>query len=204
MKLFFCEPQFFPPLEFYFNLLHSDLWIVLDHVPYEVRTRQNRCRIRTPLGVQLLTVGVKRPCNGKPYYQIMIDNYPPWKRTFLKAIEYNYKNTPYYHEYIEEIKYYINAPNILLETLNISTTCWVSGLLHKHLQPFYTKSVCQNPDESVIEAICEKLNGTPFTEPFVHPRYQEKFEPFEKDLSVLDALFNIGAEATKELLNAKR
>lgn len=50
----------------------------------------------------------------------------------------------------------------------------------------------------------DKLDGEPFSEQFQHPYYPQHSEPFEEDLSILDVLFNIGADKAKILLTTKQ
>ena len=200
VKLLFHEPLFLPPLDFFSGLVHSDIWVVMDHVPYSIRTRQNRCRIRTRTGIQLCSVSVKRPCN-KLIFCTMIDNWQPWKRKFLEAVERSYMGSPFYTEYYEDLKYYVEAPNVLLETLNVQTTLWIAHLLKIEPQIVYSKSTCQNLSrEESVKLLCSRLGGEEFHEQFIHPYYKQRYEPFEEGLSILDALFSISATETRRLL----
>lgn len=200
MKLFFKEPEFFPPLEFFHGLVHSNLWVVVDHLHYVVRSRQNRCRIRTRSGVQLLSVRVKRPCSSLPLCNIMIDNWQPWKRRFLKSIERNYGETEYYDDLVYDLKYHIEAPNVLLETLNVQTILWIAKLLDTQCDLIFTKNYPAMPKCEVVNYFCDKLNGSAFNKQFLHPFYKQRYEPFEKNLSMLDALLCLGVKETKRLL----
>ena len=189
-----------PSLEFFHGLVHSDCWAVMDHVPYSIRTRQNRCRIRTRTGIQLCSVSVKRPCN-KLIFCTMIDNWQPWKRKFLDAIERNYMGSPFYNDYFEDLKYYVEAPNVLLETLNVQTTLWIAQLLKAQPQIVYSKSMCMSLSrEEAVKLLCSRLDGEEFKEQFFHPYYKQRYEPFEEGLSTLDCLFNCGAIETRRLL----
>lgn len=199
MYLFFNEPQFFPPLEFFYGLINSDIWVVVDHLPYQSRTRQNRCRIKTSTGVSLLSVSIQFA--RKPMCEIVINNYTPWKQNFINAIQRNYADAPYYQIYFDTLKQYILGPTILLETFNVQTTLWIAGLLKASPTLIYTYHHYRHyPKQKVIEAVCHKLGGCLFEKPFSHPYYKQASISFEKDLSVLDALFCIGAGKTRELL----
>lgn len=205
MKLWFSVPEFFPPLKFLHGLINSDAWVVFDHLKYQIRSRQNRCRIRTATGVQLLSVAVKRPCN-KAICFTMIDNFQPWRNDFLSAIQRNYVDTPFFPYYIDGLTSFIQGPNALLETLNVRTILWMAGLMKKHIELIYTKNYfsphpkSKTSSKRAISSLCAKLGGEIFQEEFKHPYYQQKFEPFEKELSTLDALFNLGAMETRKLL----
>jgi hypothetical protein len=200
MTIFFHPPEFFPPMDFFFGLLNSDVWVVLDHVNFAARSRQSRCRLKTESGIQQLAVGVKRPCN-KPIFEMVIDNLQGWRRNFLKSIAQDYHQAPFFKDYFEEITYYIESPNVLLEPLNLQTTMWAAELMGKRVKTFYTKEQFTTyPISRVIPILLDRLKDEPFKDVFIHPEYKQMTDPFEKDLSILDALFCIGAEKTKELL----
>jgi hypothetical protein len=202
--IFFHAPEFFPPLDFFFGLLNSDLWVVLDHVIFTTRSRQSRCRVKTDSGVQLLALAVKRPCN-KPICDMVIDNAQPWRKAFLKAIERNYSDSPFFLDYYRDVRNHVEAPHVLLETFTLETTLWAASLMGKQVEfirtsPHYTKY----PTSKIIPILLDKFEGALFNEQFVHPYYPQRTEPFERDLSILDVLFNVGKENAKVLLTTKQ
>ena len=208
--IFFHPPEFFPPLDFFFGLLNSDLWVVLDHVMFTSRSRQSRCRIKTHDGIEQLAVGVKRPQN-KPVYCTVIDCSQNWKHIFLKNIKEYYKNTFFFGEYYPDMINLIESPAVLLETLTLESTVWIGQLLGKKVEHFRTSELDtarrgrytkKYPIAKVIPMILQKYNATLFNTPFKHPYYPQQGGPFEKDLSILDALFCVGADNLKLLLEA--
>ncbi len=210
-QIFFHAPEFFPPLDFFYGLVNSDVWVVLDHVRFTSRSRQSRCRIKTNDGIEQLSVGVKRPQN-KPVYATVIDSSQNWKRQFLKKIKMYYRDTIFFDEYFPEIIQIIESPNVLLETLTLQSTLWVGELLGKKPRYFRTSELDTSrggrytnkyPVSKVIPLLLEKYHAVPFNRPFCHPEYPQRSGPFEKDLSILDCLFCVGAENVKLLLNGQ-
>lgn len=214
--LFFSPPQFFPPLDFFFGLLNSDIWVVLDHVRFTSRSRQSRCRIKTDEGIAQLQIGVKRPQN-KPICATVIDNRAlgesihPWKHDFLRNIKLYYHDTPFFNEYYPEIVCCIEGPNVLLETLTLGTTLWAAHLLGKEIQYFRTSDLgttysshdrytAKFPISRIIPLLLEKFSAVPFNTPFSHPEYPQRQGPFERDLSVIDSLMCVGADNVRVLL----
>ena len=206
---FFHEPEFFPSLQFFHGLIQSVVWVVLDHQTFQVRCYQNQCRIKTVSGIQVLRVAVKHPCN-KPVYQTMIDNFNPWKRVFMSVIKHCYGRTEYYRIYIDGLASLINGPTVMLETLNVQTTMWIAGLLKAEPQLFHTHQFYGGrgshayPKHKVVESLCQRFHVNSFSQEFKHPFYQQSTGTFETDLSVLDALFNVGADETRKLLMNER
>lgn len=197
---FFHEPETFPSLEFFYGLLNSDIWVCLDHLRFHTRCAQNQCRIRSPTGIQVLRIAVKHPCN-KPIYMMMINNYAPWKRYFLKSIENSYEGTEYYNLYIDGLHNLIEGPTVLLENLNIQAIRWIASLLDKSLQIICTNTIYEKyPKSKIIKHLCEKLHATQFTDKYEPEYYPQISEPFEENLSTLDPLFSVGAEDTRRML----
>jgi hypothetical protein len=207
-RLFFSTPQFFPPLDFFHGLLNSDVWIVLDHVKFTSRSRQSRCRVKTNDGIEQLQVAVKRPQN-KPIYATVIDGMQGWKRYFLRAIKMYYYDTPFFTEYYPSVIQLIESPHVLLETLTLESTFWVSELLGKKIQYLRTNDLDtaragrytrKYPIAKIIPLLLERYHASLFNDPFHHPEYPQRTGPFEKDLSILDCLFSVGADNTRLLL----
>lgn len=210
--IFFHAPEFFPPLDFFHGLLNSDIWVVLDHVRFISRSRQSRCRIKTDNGITLLSVTVKRPQN-KPICNTIIDNNShesqPWQHIFLKELKRYYFDMPFFGEYYPGIADFIKRPNVLLETLTLQSCLWMGEILGKKIEYARTSELRtakrgrytrKFPVSKVIPLLLEKTCGTIFNDPFQHPVYLQRTEPFEKNLSVLDALFCVGADNIKFLL----
>ena len=201
--IFFAEPNFFPPLPFFYGLLNSDVWVCLDHVRFWPRSYMQKCRLRSLTGIQNLMVTVKRPCS-KPICQMVINNMHPWQKQLLNAVKHSYSNAPFFKTYYSAFEYHINSPNILIETLNVQTTLWIANTLGKHVPIIFTQnSYMSYPKAETHDLIEKKLNGIIFDEEFKHPYYKQTLEPFEPDLSVLDALFCVGANELKALLTKK-
>jgi hypothetical protein len=198
--IFFHVPEFFAPLEFFFGLLNSDIWVVLDHVTFLPRSRQSRCRVKKVDGIRQLPVAVKRPCS-KPFCNMVIDNSQSWRRLFLKAMREDYGVSPFFREYFDDVKYFVESPHVLLENINMQTTAWAAEAMGKQMRCVYSKNYyTDTPVSEVIPQLLNKLDGELFSYVFEHPVYQQRTEPFESELSVLDSFFNVGAQETKRML----
>jgi len=199
--VFFHSPDFFPALPFFYGLANSDVWVVMDHVTFQSRTRQNICRVKTPTGIRLLHVPVKLPCN-KPVFETMVNTYTNWQFLFLSALRSCYEDAPYYQYCIDDIKYYLQGPAVMIETLNVQTTLLVANMLKIRPEIVYSQHICSGMDEAeTISYVCTKMKADAFTKEFVHPSYQQLWEPFEPNLSVLDALFCVGPDETAKLIS---
>jgi hypothetical protein len=116
----------------------------------------------------------------------------------LDAFAKTYGDSPYYDEYIDDLRSYILGPTVLLETLNLQTTLWLAGLMGKDLSYMYTRKHYHSFLRSrIVDAVCQRLKAEPL-EPTLAESLEE--DDVKEDLSVLDALFTIGAPATGKLL----
>ena len=105
MKLAIMQPYFFPYLG-YFQLIHAvDKCILYDNVNYIKKGWVNRNRLlemnKTPVYIYL---PLKQSSSNKLIKEIEIDNTKPWKTTFLKIIEHNYKRSNFFEEVYPIIK----------------------------------------------------------------------------------------------------
>lgn len=89
------QPDFIPWLGFFDRWRHSDLFIILDDVQFIRRGWQNRDKIKTPHGVQWLTIPVKT--KGR-YLQsintVEIDDAWDWPDKHLALIRQSYAKAP--------------------------------------------------------------------------------------------------------------
>lgn len=205
---FFHAPEIFPPMDFFYGLLNADVWIILDHVTFTSRSRQSRCRIKTTTGVKQLQVSIVHPQN-KPINYTVIDNMQCWRRLFLREIKTYYGDAPYFDMYFPMVKTFIESPFVLLETLTVNSTLWIAEVLGK--KPLFIRTseldtsrsgryTNRYPIAKTIPMLLERYKALPFNRPFEHPCYPQCSTPFEKDLSILDSLFCVGAEDVRDLL----
>lgn len=200
-RLYFHEPTFFPTAQFFHGILNSDVWVVLDHIPFTPRTVLNQCRIRTSTGVQVLRVAVKPPCS-KPICRMMINNFHPWKKIFLTVLRKEYKDTPYYMDYFNEVEYIINGPCTVLELLNVEIITWLAAVLGTDLKTVFSREFYRKyPKSLAIEALCRKLDGVNYVPKVETPELKAVIA---ENLFVLDTLFKTGAEETRRMLYEKK
>lgn len=115
------QPDFLPWLGFFDRWAKSDIYIVLDDVQFLRRGWHNRDKVKTPQGVQWLTI----PTRKKGRYdqlirEVEIDYSSDWRYKHLETIRMSYHKAPAFDLIfpgLEEI--YQTAPKMLME-LNLS------------------------------------------------------------------------------------
>jgi hypothetical protein len=219
------------PWKGYFDLIAAtDEFILYDDVQYTRRDWRNRNQIKTPNGVQWLTVPVK--VKGK-YLQTIreteIDG-TDWANLHWRSLRQNYAKAPYFSLYAPELEalYLTNAYRQLSE-LNRALLQWINQqlgictrissstdyrleggrterLLQLCLQAGASEYLSGPAARSYLdEDMFAKANvSVRWFEYPSYPEYPQMWGPFVHGVTVLDLLFNCGPESHQYALLGKR
>src|SRR5438105_5642902 len=103
MKVAISQPTYLPWLG-YFDLIDQvDSFVLLDSVQFEKQSWQQRNRIKTPTGLQWLTVPVIFNGRFGQHIRDVEIREPDFWRKHLRAIELNYRRTKYFDRYYPEL-----------------------------------------------------------------------------------------------------
>ena len=167
---------------------------------YQKQTFRNRTEILTSNGVLALSIPVIRP-NGRQsnIEDIVISRAEDWQKDHWKAIESAYKHAPYFWYYGDSIKQLIFSSQDSLILYNKEIILQVAKWLDFNF--IYDTSTEKIPLTGKQDFRIT-LNNKHQT--FNHEKYIQVFtekHPFSCNLSILDALFNIGP-LTRKLITA--
>lgn len=213
------------PWKGYFDMIAAcDEFILLDDVQYTRRDWRNRNRIKTPGGVQWITIAVE--VKGK-YHQRIRDvavSEADWAGKHWRLLAQNYGKAPYFRDLAADIErwYDAAAAMTLLTDINehfLRRICGALGITTpiKRSSEFALEegkterllSLCtQAGAASYLSGPAAKdyLDAELFTAAGVsvewmsydgYPEYQQLFPPFEHGVTVLDLLLNAGASAPR-------
>ena len=190
-----------------------------------------RVRILTQSGPQWLSVPVKRTGKGKQLInEVEIDSSDKrWLRKILLTLEQSYSKTRYFEQYYGGLKELLAKGHEFIAELNIKLVMWLIDILeieaeiHQSSDFFVntssnqrlidlTKSVGgrvylsgDGADDYQLESEFKKNAISIQKIGFHHPVYEQIHgSGFTPGLSIVDALFNLGAEATNNLLANSR
>jgi hypothetical protein len=218
------------PWKGYFDMIASvDEFILYDDMQYTRRDWRNRNQIKTPSGVQWLTVAVD--AKGK-YHQtiketLLSDN--AWGESHWKTLKSNYSRSPYFQEISDWLQpLYQNSAytdisqvnRIFIEAicryLNIKTTISSSSdyqliegkterLADLCLQAGGTEYVSGPSakdyiDGDVFQALGITLSWFDYTG---YLEYPQLWDDFTHGVSILDLLFNCGKESPRYMRYVK-
>jgi hypothetical protein len=190
-----------------------------------------RVRILSSSGPQWLTVPVKRTGKGKQFInEVEIDSADRrWLRKTLLTVEQSYKKTKYFEQYYGVLKEILAEGHKFIAELNIKLVMWlidilgIQGEIHRSSDFSLTTTSNQRlidliisvggrvylsgdgADDYQLESEFKKNAISLQKMGFQHPVYEQIHgSEFIPGLSIIDALFNVGAEATQNLLANSR
>jgi hypothetical protein len=212
------------PWKGYFDIIGAvDEFVLYDDMQYTSRDWRNRNRIKTPQGVQWLTVPVK--VKGKRNQAIRETEIADskWRATHWTALYRNYRRAPHFTTIAEELEpFYRQMDYCGLSHLNRTLIEWVCeklGIKTKISNSWDYKltgdkserlaDICSQAggteyisgpaarnyiDESVFSARKIRLQWADYSG---YPAYAQLWGEFRHDVSILDLLFNCGKEAPR-------
>jgi hypothetical protein len=231
MKIAISQPAYLPWLG-YFDLIDQvDVFVLLDTVQFEKQSWQQRNRIKTPSGLQWLTVPVVfRGHFGQRIHDVVIRD-PEFFRKHLRAVELNYRRTPFFEQYFPEfseiLRSYSASRLVELTQQVIQWFCRVLGIRTRFIQSSDLDS--KGARTELLVNTCLGLRSDFYLSPlgsavyllddldqfsragievgfqhYEHPEYRQLFLPFQSHASALDLIFNEGDHAMEIIRNGRR
>jgi len=216
------QPNYLPWLGLFHKLWMSDIFVILDDVEYTSNSWTNRNKIKTPDGWTWLTVPVHDSTG--PIADVEIVTTEDWRLTHRKSLQHNYGQSPYFDEYCDAFFDIYETEWDRLGALNITLINELISLLDIECTIAYSSEFDVDSEKTTrlvdlcnaVDAECyfsgqgakSYLRPALFADAgidlvyqsFEYPTYDQRFDEFIPNLSVVDPLFNVGAEQTKELL----
>ncbi len=230
MKIAISQPAYLPWCGFFDLVDQVDQFVFLDDAQFVKQSWHHRNRIKTPTGLQWLTVPVAYHGRlGQPISEVIIRDPQFWEK-HARAVEVNYGKARYFHLYyppLREILQRYSSGGQLLD-LNIDLIEWLAGELKITTPVVRSSSLSTDGQRSFkLVSICKLLGATEYVSPrsavyllddlslfaesdlqvrfqnYMHPTYDQRFAPFAPYASVLDLLLNHGP-ASREILQSGR
>lgn len=218
------QPHYLPWLRYFEKVARSDVFIVLDTVQFSKNGWQNRNKVKTPQGAQILTTPVHAHLD-RPLVQIQIDRNQPWRKKHLQTILQSYRRAPYMDSiapflestYVREWDTLCALNRVMLDyfldTLEIRTPVYfaseldVPGTATERLinlikavggTRYYSGAYALDAylDAKKLDAAGIEL----VLQEWSAPTYPQLYGEFIPDLSIVDLLANCGPAARDVLL----
>lgn len=210
------------PWKGYFDLINkADDFVLFDDAQYTRGDWRSRNAIKTANGVQWLSIPVRvRNRSQKIAESEVADS--KWRRKHWTALELAYSRTPFFNDYENLLKpLYLDETEILLSNINRRFIEAINGILGISTRLHWSRDfrLQEGRTERLVD-ICRQLGAATYLSgPTAleyldeqqfrdagiavewmdysgYPEYPQLHPPFEHQVSILDMLFNTGAEAT--------
>lgn len=211
------QPSYLPWLGYFEQIYQSDLFVFYDDAQYEKGSWRNRNRIKTPHGIQWLTIPVLTKGKGfVPINEIEIKQ-NGWQDKHIKSIRQNYVKSPFFDKYSESLFSIISHNWHLLADINIEIIKWICEVLGLHTNFMRSSDLHANVGRgnNRLINIIKELDCDVFYEGcagknyidksqfaaegisvvyqnYKHPVYDQLYGEFLPYLSIIDLLYNHG------------
>lgn len=213
------------PWKGYFDIIRqSDIFVIYDEVQYTKNDWRNRNLIKTPNGLEWLTIPVGQDKLDQKINETFISQ-NNWNKKHWNTLLCNYSKSPYFRTFGNVFKdLYENIGTNNLSEINVKFITTINSILGIETEIIDSKSLNLTGDKNnrLIEAV-KKLNGTHYisgpaaksyinTDSFesesikvewmdysFYPEYPQLFGKFKHNVSILDLIFNVGPDAIKFL-----
>jgi len=212
------------PWKGYFDLINSvDEFILFDDVQYTRRDWRNRNLIKTPRGLEWLTIPVA--AKGQ-FHQRICDTQisePQWGGSHWASLVHNYAKAPHFERYQPLLEPLYRSDERSLSAVNhgfISTICGILGIATRISRSMDYRPLKEGKTERLVD-LCRRAGATeylsgPAARDYIepaqfeaagirlsffdyagYPEYPQRFGKFEHGVTVLDLLFNTGPQAPR-------
>lgn len=211
------------PWKGYFDLINMvDEFVLYDDMQYTRRDWRNRNKIKTPNGLQWITIPVE--VKGK-YFQKINEtkiSEKDWGKKHWSSICANYAKAKHFKEYkslFEEI--YLNSTEENLSEVNYKFVTTINDLLNIKTKITWSSDyeLVDGKTERLV-GLCKSTNATeyisgPAAKDYIvdelfeqenikltwmdysgYKEYNQLYPPFEHGVTILDLIFNEGSNAT--------
>ncbi len=231
MKIAIAQPTYLPWLGYFDLLDQADRFVFLDTVQFEKRSWQQRNRLKTPNGLQWLTVPVIS--RGKREQRIVeVEIGEEFWRDHLRSIEMNYRRAPFFECYYGAVSELMQSASSgsNLATLTITLLRWFAEVMGIQTPMLRSSELpVQGKRTELLADICESLGATTYLsalgsaeylvnelsvmaergivvefQHYEHPVYRQLFPPFQPYACALDLLLNEGENALAIIRSGRR
>jgi hypothetical protein len=222
------QPHYLPWLGYLHRMAQVDLFVLLDHVQFERRDRQNRSQIRLDGEARWLSVPVAQHSQKERIMDKLVDNDDPrpWGPVHFSTLRHAYREAPHFKTYAAALRDILEARWERLAELDGATLELMRELFGIRTPLARSSELGVDGAKSdLILNLCRKVGADRLLagfggsrryldveafaregvriewHQFTHPEYRQCGSgPFIPGLAALDLLFNCGPQSRDILL----
>lgn len=209
------QPNLFPWLGFFDKMALSDIFILLDNVPFTKGGYQNRVKIKNSSGASWLTIPVNTTGKlGQITNEVMTINNTSWRKKHLTNFQLSYSKCPGYNFLLEELESLYKLEFQTLIDFTIPGINMIANILKIDSKIVKASELgCKGSSSELLADLVKKVGGTIYLSGpsgksyldknyftmngievkyhhFKVSEYPQRFGEFVGGLSTLDYLFN--------------
>lgn len=194
----------------------ADVLVIADTFQYSRQSLQNRALLRTPDGRQWISIPLRGRQHGLPILDVAIHGKRGWLRKHWRALHFNYRTTPYFEYYEEQLRPVFEREWSCLADLtvrSIELTCRLLGIQTRIVRASQLIAEDRRPDKpESVRDILGRMGRADLIVPeeaaaadlpiasklltFEEQERRQNFAGFEPGMSTLDLVFNYGPDAS--------
>ena len=225
MIIAIIQPNFLPWLGYFEQMARADLFVYLDDVQYTRKDWRNRNRLKSPAGVKIVTVPVKKHEAFITLINEIRITDQPWQNKLLQQIQNWYGEAKYWSKvfpalqeimekdwkFLVDLNYALN--DTIARMLNITTPCFLSSEIPDKAADKNQKilDICLHHGADILydgQSARNFLNIDLFSkhgvsvvfQDYLHTPYHQLWGDFVSHLSSVDLLMNYGGQSSEILL----
>lgn len=226
MRVVISQARFLPALNIIERINLCDVFVLYDTAQFTRRDWENRNAIKTEQGALMLSVPIAKHLRGTPGGMVRIQNETAWAKKMAKSIEMAYCHAPFWGLYGEEVLEILTRPWTLLIDLNeelLRYALTTLGITTRVVRATHTGVNRQLMGNRALLTLTKAVGGYeyisgPMGVTYLNKRiwrdggvpvrihrfneewYAQQHGHFQSHTAWIDALFNLGAKGTMELL----
>jgi hypothetical protein len=183
---------YLPPVAYMSESLRDDEIVIEAYETYTKQTCRNHCTICGPNGRQTLSIPVIKVNGNRTLTRdVRISYYQDWQKIHWRSIETAYNNAPFFLYYRDHFNpLFLRTFDFLLDfNQRVLEAVLLSLKVNKSIG--FTDSYDKEINRERADSLISKKPGT------VNPEYRQVFNErhgFISNLSIIDAIFNLGPE----------
>jgi len=216
------------PWKGYFDIIKRvDEFILYDDMQYTRRDWRNRNKIKTPRGLEWLTIPVEVKGNYLQAIKDTVISDHRWNDKHWQSIIHNYAKAKYFMQYRDIFQsLYTGSQERYLSAINyrfLTVICEILGIKTK-ISWSMDYQIVDGKTERLV-SLCKQAGASeyisgPAAQGYVdeelfkienikltwmdysgYPEYEQLYPPFEHGVSIIDLIFNVGDDASKYMKN---
>ncbi len=221
MTVFITQSNYIPWKGYFDAIRQADVFVLYDDMQYTKGDWRNRNKIKTPNGLQWLTIPVKvkgldQRINETPVADQL------WRKKHWKTIVQNYRNAPHFEKFSSVFEALYNGQEEMLSEINHRFIIAINEILGIETRVMQSSELQLRGDRNEkLVNICKDLGASTYlsgpaakvyldesqfkTEGIQvswidysgYPEYPQLYGNFEHSVTVLDMIFNLGPESRK-------